>query len=86
MQHTFLSHSTLSPRQSQLTGLNAAPATESQTAHRAPQPMSYLHVDKGPQVPPWQPQEQLNQGRVGSLYSQVQNGLVALDLLRREEP
>lgn len=62
------------------------PATESQTAHRAPQPKSYLHVDKGPQVPPWQPQEQLNQGRVGSLYSQVQNGLVALDLLRREEP
>jgi hypothetical protein len=51
-------------------------------AHRH---LSYLHINKGPQVPPWQSQEQLNQRGVGSLYSQVQNGLVALDLLGEEE-
>lgn len=42
---------------------------------------SYLHVDKGPQVPSRQLQQELNQSRVGGLHSQVQNCLVALDLL-----
>lgn len=46
--------------------------------------LSYLHINKGPQVPPWQSQEQLNQRGVGSLDSQVQNGFVALDLLGEE--
>lgn len=59
-------------------------ATVSQTTRKS-LPVPYLHIDKGPQVPPRQPQEQLNQGRVGSLDSQVQNGLVALDLLGGEE-
>lgn len=40
-----------------------------------------LHVDKGPQVSPWQLQQQLNQGGVGSLHSQMKNCLVAFDLL-----
>lgn len=40
-----------------------------------------LHVDKGPQVPSRQLQQELNQSRVGGLHSQVQNCLVALDLL-----
>lgn len=46
--------------------------------------LSYLHINKGSQVPPWQSQEQLNQCGVGSLHGQVQNGLVALDLLGEE--
>lgn len=45
----------------------------------------HLHVDKGPQVSPGQLQQQLNQGRVGSLHGQVQNCLVTLDLLREGE-
>lgn len=47
--------------------------------------LSYLHIDEGPQVPPRQSQEQLNQCGVGSLYSQVQNGLIALDLLGEQQ-
>lgn len=47
--------------------------------------LSYLHINKGPQVPPRQSQEQLNQRGIGSLYGQMQNGLVALDLLGEEQ-
>lgn len=46
--------------------------------------LAYLHIHEGPKVSPRQAQEQLNQRGVGSLYSQVQNGLVALDLLGGE--
>lgn len=41
----------------------------------------HLHVDKGPQVSPRQLKQQLNQGRIGGLHSQMQNCLIALDLL-----
>lgn len=41
----------------------------------------HLHVDKGPQVSPGQLKQQLNQGRIGGLHSQMQNCLIALDLL-----
>lgn len=43
-----------------------------------------LHINEGTQVSPRQSQDQLNQRGVGSLHSQVQNGLVALDLLGEE--
>lgn len=41
----------------------------------------HLHVDEGPQVSLWQLKQQLNQGGIGSLHSQMQNSLIALYLL-----
>lgn len=55
----------------------------SQSAHSSLGP--HLHIDKGPQVSTWQLQQQLNQGGVGGLHSQMKNCFVALDLLRGEE-